>query len=177
VSATTRPGRRAGLAAAGLAAAALLACSTTPRAGAMRLREGDLAPGGSHPGRLALHVEGGGRAEWQVHDAAFEDAVPASLVQAGSFSALVAGGDADYRLDVVLGDLRQPISGLNEPTEMTVLWSLSRVDDEETVWQELVESSGVSHNFFAAWRLRGGAEEAARRNIREALSRLAGADF
>lgn len=158
-----------------LVATLLLAgCSTTPRSKEMRVA---VSLPRTHPHPLLVHVEGGGRADWQVHDYPFQLAVAQSLVSAKAFSSVVKQGDTGYRLDVVLGDLRQPIGGLNEPTQMTVLWSLSSLETGETVWQELVASTGHSTNFFGAWRIRNAAEEAARENIRQAIERLAEADL
>ena len=156
------------------AALALGGCSTTPRASGMRVAELALPRTQPHP--LSVHVEGGGSADYHVHDEAFREALVDSLVAARAFSAVVGEGGA-YRLDAVLGDLRQPVGGLNEPTEMTVLWSVSRGDTGETVWQELVRTTGTSANFFGAWRIRNAAEEAARENIRRALALLAEADL
>lgn len=65
-------------------------------------------------------------------------------------------------------------------TEMTVLWSLSRVDTEETIWQDLVLSSctaTVGDAFVGTTRMRMATEGAARNNIRTALERLAAADL
>jgi hypothetical protein len=161
------------LALAAFAAAALCACSSTPRASAMRIDDGALVTGRTHDARVVVRVEGGGRAAYQIHDAAFEDAVAASLAETKTFTAIVEAPPADYQLDVRLGDLRQPAEGGNAPTQMTVLWSVSRVDTQETVWQELIATDGISHNPIAVLRLRGGVENAARKNIREALARLA----
>jgi hypothetical protein len=141
----------------------------------MRVSKLDLSR--THPYPLTLHVEGGGPAEWHVHDDAFSEAVLDSLVASRAFTAIVERDGADYRLDAVLGDLRQPVGGLNEPTMMTVLWSLSRVDTRETVWQQLVRSTGTSVNFVGAWRIRNAAEEAAQNNIRQALRLLAEAEL
>ena len=153
----------------------LAGCSMTPRASGMRID--DYRAPQPQPHRVVVHVEGGGPAEWHVHDPAFRKALVGSLVDARVFSAIVDAPGGELRLDAVLGDLRQPVGGLNEPTVMTVLWSVSRVDSRETVWQELVETTGHSANFVGAWRIRNAAEEAAQRNIERALALLSEADL
>lgn len=156
-----------------LATGLALGCSSMPRAKAMVARDLELSR--THPASLLVHVEGGGTAQWMVHDEHFQQALVTSLVEARAFSGVVEIGQGEYRLDAVLGDLRQPIGSVNGTTVMTVLWSLSRIDTREVVWQKLVESQGISHNFVAVWRLRGGAEYAARDNIQQALQLLADA--
>jgi hypothetical protein len=146
------------------------ACSSIPKAEAMRA--GDLRVAGTHPASVGVRVSGGQDFEFRISDAAFERALRDSLVESGVFSGVVALGDADYRLDVVLGDGR----GL-EGRELTVLWSLSRVDGRETVWQELVTSEGRSHHFVGVVRARRGLELAARENIRLGIEKLSRADL
>jgi hypothetical protein len=147
---------------------------------AKNMQVDDFSAAAPHAGTLGLNVEGGWALAGQITNEQFAQAVEASLVAAKSFSRLVAIGEAVYRLDVVLGDLRQPPGGFNMTTEMTVLWSLSRVDSRETVWQELVASTytaRVGDAFAGAVRLRVSAEGAARANIRQALELLANADL
>jgi hypothetical protein len=146
------------------------ACSAIPKAEAMRARE--LRAASTHPATVGVRVSGGQEFEFRISDAAFEEALRDSLLESGVFSGVVALGDADYRLDVVLGDGR----GL-EGRELTVLWSLSRVATRETVWQELVTSEGRSHHFVGVVRGRRSLELAARENIRRGIERLSRADL
>jgi len=163
----------------GMALLALLtsACSTTPMAENMQVN--DYRAASQYPETLGLKVEGGWKLPGQISNEEFAKAVEASLVSSRVFSGLVEIERAVYRLDVVVGDLRQPPGGFNMTTEMTVLWSLSRVDSRETVWQQLVTSSHtatVGDAFAGVVRLRKSAEGAARENIREALDRIAHAN-
>ena len=59
----------------------------------------------------------------------------------------------------------------------TVLWSLSRSQTRETVWQEFVTSRGRSYHFVGVTRLCRGLEMAARENIRSGLEKLSQADL
>lgn len=163
----------------GIALLALLtsACSTTPMAENMQVV--DYRAATPYTGTLGLKVDGGWTMQGQITHEAFAKAVETSLVSSKVFSGLVEIESAVYRLDVVLGDLRQPPGGFNMTTEMTVLWSLSRVDSGQTIWQQLVRSSHtatVGEAFAAVVRIRKSAEGAARKNIRQALDLLAQAD-
>jgi hypothetical protein len=166
--------------AAGLILIALLtsACSTVPKAESMQVD--DYTAATTHPETLGLSVEGGWSMPAQISKLEFAKAVETSLVSSKVFSRLVQIEAAVYRLDVVLDDVRQPPGGFNMTTEMTVLWSLSRVDTKETVWQELVQSSytaTVGQAFAGVVRARMSAEGAARNNIRNALEKLALAEL
>lgn len=154
------------------------ACSTVPSARNMQV-EDYMAPS-THEGTVGLQVDGGWNLTGQVTNPEFAEAVESSLVASKVFTRLVQLQDAVYRLDVVVDDLRQPPGGLNMTTEMTVLWSLSRVDTQDTVWQALVASRYTAHvgeAFAGAVRLRKATEGAARDNIRQALKLLANADL
>lgn len=163
---------------AGLVGIAILAaaCSTVPAAKNMQVD--DYAADRSHRAPLGVNVEGGWDLPGQIANEEFLKAVETSLVSSKVFSRIVRIEDAVYRLDVVVGDLRQPPGGFDMTTVMTVLWSLSRVDTQDTVWQQLVESSHtatVGDAFAGVVRLRKSAEGAARKNIRRALELMANA--
>jgi hypothetical protein len=154
------------------------ACSSVPSARNMQVTD-YLAPS-THEGSVGLQVDGGWELTGQITNPEFAKAVESSLVASKVFTRLVQLQDAVYRLDVVVDDLRQPPGGFNMTTEMTVLWSLSRVDTQETVWQALVASrhtADVGEAFAGAVRLRKATEGAARDNIRQALELLANADL
>lgn len=161
---TSRRIARAGLLAVVLALAA--GCSATPKAGAMRVESTGAAR--TQPFTVSVHVSGGQAFDFRVSDAEFEKALVDSLRRSGVFEDVVAPEAADLRLDVVLGDDR----GL-EGRELGVLWSLSRSDTQETLWQELVESKGHSSHFVGVVRTRRSVELAAQENIRKGIERLA----
>lgn len=156
----------------GLFACAWLAagCSAIPKAAAMQAH--DVPITAKQPGSLRVVVSGGQDFEFRISDAAFEQALRDSLVETGMFSRVVQVGDADHRLDVVLGD------GLGlDGRQLTVLWSLSRVDTNATVWQEFVTSRGRSYHFVGVIRGRRSLEMAAQENIRLGLETLSRADL
>lgn len=144
-------------------------CSSIPKAAAMQPE--DLSFATQQPGALLVEVGGGQDYAYRISNAQFEQALRAALVDSGLFAGLVEG-DPDYRLDVVLGDGH----GI-EGRELTLLWSLSRVDNQRTFWQKLITSRGRSYHFVGVTRQRRGLEFAARENIRIALEQLAGLDL
>ena len=140
-------------------------CSSIPQAEAMRAHE--VSIGAKQPASVGVRVSGGQDFEFRISDAEFEEALRDSLAEAGIFSRVVEADAGDYRLDVVLGD------GFGvEGRAITVLWSLSRADTHDTVWQELVTSQGRSHHFVGVVRNRRGLEMAAQENIRLGLEKL-----
>jgi hypothetical protein len=124
-------------------------------------------------------VEGGSdEVQAGISNAEFEQAVRRSLLASGLYSEITES--APYRLDVVLGDIRLPIAGADMTTVMTVLWSLSRSDTRETVWQALIESqytAQAGESLIGVVRVRMATEGAARANIEKALQQLAGAEL
>ena len=79
---------------------------------------------------------------------------------------------------MLLGDERTPVAGTTFSVDMHVLWSVSRIDTQETVWQQLVASEAtatVGDAFNAQNRARVATERAARQNIERAPVALAGA--
>lgn len=158
---------RAGLLACCLAAAG---CSSIPKAAGMRVDAVRVAS--QQPGSLGVRVSGGQDYAFRISDARFEEALRDSLHAAGVFSRIVDPDAGDHRLDVVLGD------GFGvETREITVLWSLSRADTREIVWQELITTRGRSHHFVGVIRGRRGIEMAARENIRVGLEKLSRVDL
>jgi hypothetical protein len=157
-----------------LAVLLLLGCSTVPQATRMQVERRLDRPSA---GALSLHVEGGSDVVMAgISNAEFEAAVRHSLLASGLFSEILES--APYRLDVVLGDIRLPVAGADMTTVMTVLWSLSRNDTRETVWQALIESQHTAQSgeaFAGVVRVRKATEGAARENIEAAIQQLAGA--
>lgn len=140
-------------------------CSSIPQAAAMQPEDVSFVM--KQPASLMVRASGGQEFDFRISDAEFEKALRESLVESGLFSRIADQG-AEYRLDVVLGDG----TGI-EGRELSVLWSLSRGDTQETVWQEIVTTRGRSHHFVGVTRQRRGLEFAARENIRQGLERLA----
>jgi hypothetical protein len=153
-----------------IGAALAAGCTSIPQADAMRAHEVGVAA--KQPASVGVRVSGGQDFGFRISDAAFEAALRDSLADAGMFSRIVAPDAGDFRLDVVLGD-EYGVEG----RAITVLWSLSRTDTRETVWQELVTSQGHSHHFVGVVRGRRSIEMAGQENIRLGLEKLSRVDL
>lgn len=152
--------------------------SVTPKAEIMTAL--GVPPAHRYEHTLAVEVEGGGELPHRIHSDSFEQALVASLVDAEVFSNVVQPDRGDYRLQVILGDLKQPAAGANFSVEMTTLWTLWRGSESLPLWQSLVVSQdtrGVSDAFNAQNRLRLATEMAARANISEGIRLLSAAEI
>jgi hypothetical protein len=169
---------RYGLTVAALALA-LAACSSPAKREAMTPQ--DLLAGKSHP--YSLHVQAGGGSETGAMDtsniadddlkAAIEDAV----IQSKLFKKIVQGKDGDYELSVQVSNLTKPLIGFSFTVEMEAAWSLVKLSDRSVVMRKSVKSSGtasVGDALAAVTRLRMAVEAAARENIRQGLTAVAG---
>jgi hypothetical protein len=123
------------------------------------------------PFGIVVRVSGGQDFAYRISNSEFEQALRDSLHDSGLLPRIVEGAP-EYRLDVVLGDGH----GI-EGRELTVLWSLSRADTQQTLWQKLITSRGRSHHFVGVTRQRRGLEYAAQENIRLGLEQLARVDW
>lgn len=130
-------------------------------------------------GSVGVNVTGGRETEAiglpQVSNAAFQEAVVASLKSAGSFSTVAEGPGGDFRLSIQIFRMQGPVAGLKMTSNMEAGWTLMRAATNAVVWQEAIESeytATVNDAFSGAERARISAEGAARENIRKALARL-----
>jgi hypothetical protein len=105
--------------------------------------------------------------------AAIEDAV----IQSKLFKKIVQGKDGDYELSVQVSNLTKPLIGFSFTVEMEAAWSLVKLSDRSVVMRKSVKSSGtasVGDALAAVTRLRMAVEAAARENIRQGLTAVAG---
>jgi hypothetical protein len=134
-----------------------------------------------HAGDVKLDVVGGGGPSFRISDEDFGRAVRDALTASQVFTGgVVDREDAAYRLQAILGDLKQPSAGSNFTAEMHVLWTLWRGGDPVPVWQSLVRSSdtrGMSDALVATMRLQMATDMAARENIAQAIRQLSAANF
>ena len=130
---------------------------------------------------VLLYVAGGGVDDGiTLPNEPFKQAVKASILKANLFSAVIEKGKSDYRLDIFLGDSKQTFFGMNMETIIEVVWNLSSVETEKTIWQEVVTSSHIatgSDAFSGATRFRISAEKAAQKNIKKGIELLSKAQI
>ena len=157
-----------------LVAAGSSGCATMePMAKAMTPSSTPVAT--TRPATVFLAVRGGGE-QWRISDKEFQKAVASALTSSRLFQSLTPQTSADYRLDVVLGSVRQPLAGGDFTAEVETIWNLYSLSARKTVWQEVVTTSftaTTSDAFNATNRLRIATEGAARENIQQGVAKLA----
>jgi hypothetical protein len=110
----------------------------------------------------------------QISDAAFAQALIASIEKTKVFSAVVQGAGANYTLSVGIVGLEQPSFGLSFTVKMETAWSLKRADGS-IAWQEVIKAENTattSDAFAGVERLRIANEGAARKSIEAGLAKL-----
>lgn len=115
----------------------------------------------------------------QISDAAFTDALIASIEKTKVFSSVIKGAGADYLLTVSIVNMDQPSFGFSFTVKMETAWSLKKADGS-VVWQELVKAehtATTSDAFAGVERLRLANEGAARKSIEAGLTKIAALKF
>ena len=152
----------------------LTGCSSIPKSKNMIAER--LVIEKKHGKSVHLNVVGGGESEtFFVSNIEFQKAVKASIAKSDLFSAVTEEQKSDYRLDIFLGDLKQTFIGMNMETIMEVVWNLSDVKTQKTIWQSIVTTSYTATTkdaFSGAERFKIATEKAARKNIEKGLERM-----
>jgi hypothetical protein len=129
----------------------------------------------THPVPIFVTVRGGGE-QWRISNKEFQKAVETALKNSQLVQSLAPQSSADYRLDVVLGSVRQPLAGGDFTTDVETIWNLFSLRSGRTVWQKVVTTSFTATTgdaFNATNRLRIATEGAARENIQRGVAELA----
>jgi len=133
----------------------------------------------SHPHAVAVTVSGGHRTNpmWtsQVSNEDFRRALESSLTKHHVFSRVVQGGNCEYRLDVTLLRLKQPLAGFDMTVTAEVTWKLTDVRSSRVVWQETTTDAykaTVSDAFVGVTRLKLANEGAIRESIKTGIERI-----
>ena len=132
-----------------------------------------------HPQSVSVAVTGGKETDSagtpQITDAAFRDALVASIRDSQVFSGVIEGKGGDYLLTVTLFGMQQPIFGLSLTVTLEAGWTLQRASGGAPVWQESIKSvhtATTSDSFAAVTRLRLATEGAAKKNIEQGLAKI-----
>lgn len=110
----------------------------------------------------------------QISDAAFAQALIASIEKTKVFSAVVQGAGANYMLSVATVSVDQPSFGLSFTVKMETAWTLKKADGS-IAWQEVIKAENTattSDAFVGVERLRLATEGAARKSIEAGLARI-----
>jgi hypothetical protein len=165
---------------AALTALAVLSggCATASKPAAMAVA----APTGivnTHAASVSLSVAGGKETSSagasQISNADFAEAIRASIEASRVFAQVLGTDAADYRLDVMIVRLSQPMFGFDMKVDLEANWTLSRHRDGKVLWQKPIATTYTATTkdaFAGVTRLRLANEGAARANIEEALRQI-----
>lgn len=116
----------------------------------------------------------------QISDAAFRDALIASIKSSQVFSGVIEGKGGSYLLTVSLFSMDQPIFGFDLTVTLEAGWTLQRASGGAPVWQESIKSvhtATMGDSFAAVTRLRLATEGAAKKNIERGLAKISQLDL
>jgi hypothetical protein len=140
--------------------------------------------GRKHAGSVAIDVTGGSETKSsgasQISDTDLAAAIKASIEKSGVFEKVLGASAADYKLDVGIVRVQQPIAGFNMTVNLEVNWTLTRRSDGSVVWQRAEVSTytaTMGDAFAGVARLRMATEGAARLNIEQALGEIGKLDI
>jgi hypothetical protein len=146
----------------------------------------DMTPAGAqfdrkHSVTVSVEVAGGTDGEYMMSapNSAIQEAVVSAIRDSGLFQ-VAESESADYRFDVVLSRYNFPIVGFDVSVGVEMVWNLSSISEQKTVWQSLIETSasgGTEVAFNAQTRSALLAGQAIKDNIVEALAQLSAAEF
>ncbi len=132
-----------------------------------------------HPRSVNVSVEGGKKTNpmiaSQISNKAFMQALQSSIEKSEVFTAVISGNSADYRLDVEVFEISQPLMGFNMTVSLETLWKLTRHDDNTVIWKKSITESytaTVGQAFAGVKRLRLANEGAAAANIRAGIEKI-----
>lgn len=151
-------------------------CASPARSGAMVPGTFDLAA--RHDASVSVGGEGGQETDpmWtsEISTREFVRAIESSLRNSGKFSTVIEGGPGDYRLQVNLASVDQPLFGFSFTVRISTRWILSDATDK-VVFDDFIRSEHTTTTKEAlagVTRLRLATEGAARENIRLGIERL-----
>lgn len=111
----------------------------------------------------------------QISNADFAAAIRQSITESKLFATLADALPTDYRLDVMIVHVQQPMWGGSFTVTLECSWRLTHVPDTKVVWEKSVTSSGTANmgdSLVGVKRLRLATETAARNNITDALQQI-----
>lgn len=161
----------------GLAFLIVLGCTSGPiKSQAIIPESYDIA--NKQPFTVSLHVDGGREFSPlkipQISNEALMDALHKAIISSNLFDGIVKSGE-DYKLDLYIFKVSQPIAGSVMTVRVEIGWTLTRKASMEIVWQQSIltsDTSSSSEKFNVDSRLRLATERAAKKNIREGIRQI-----
>jgi hypothetical protein len=155
----------------------LTGCATASQPAAMAATA--IVPRHRSSGSVMVEVAGGSETTAttgpNISNTDFATAIRRSITESRLFAAVAGATPADYRLDVLIARVQQPMFGAAFSVSMECTWRLTHETDQEVVWEKAITSSftGKWNDAFAGvTRLRMATEGAARNNISDAILQM-----
>jgi hypothetical protein len=134
-----------------------------------------------NPQAVSIHVGGGSETSSmgasQIANVDFARAILQAVTESGIFAKADLADGGDYRLDVQIARLQQPMFGGSFTVVLETTWRLSKQSDHSVVWEKPVTSSftaTMGDALVGVTRLRLATEGAARNNITDAITQIGG---
>ena len=161
---------------------ALASCASPANPTAMVPRDASVRK--KHSATVKVAVAGGHNTNplWtsQVSNDDFKQALETSLTQYGVFSRVIQDSGANYRLDVSLIRLKQPMVGFDMTVTAEVSWKLTDARSGRVLWQQTTTSpytAKVGDEFLGVRRLQLANEGAIRQSIKTGIEHIAALSF
>ena len=116
----------------------------------------------------------------QVSNEDFKQALETSLTRYGVFSRVIQDGSANYRLDVSLVRLKQPMVGFDMTVTAEVAWKLTDARSGRVLWQQTTTTpftATVGDAFMGVQRLGLANEGAIRQSIKTGIEHISALSF
>lgn len=156
------------------AMAFMAGCATPAKVANMVPQDYSLAA--KHPQSVHVDIYGGEETNpmlaSKISDHDFKDALVLAIQKSKAFSSVVEIDGADYRLEVSIANLSQPMAGIDMTVTLSSFWKLTKVGATEPVWDDTVYSTYTAKfgdALVGITRLRLATEGAGRENIKEGL--------
>ena len=109
----------------------------------------------------------------KISDVDFQAALEEAILFSGVFSDIIAIDQAEYHLEVIIINLKQPIAGFDMTVSLRAQWKLTKLSSSQVIYQDVIASeftATVIDKFYGVERLRVANEGAARNNIEKGIS-------
>ena len=131
-----------------------------------------------HSSAVSLHVDGGREFSPlkipQISNEVLMETLHQAIIVSDLFDEILKSGE-DYKLDLYIFKVSQPIAGSKMTVRVEIGWTLTRTASMEIVWQESILTSDTASSdeeFNANNRIRLATERAAKKNIREGIRQI-----
>jgi hypothetical protein len=132
-----------------------------------------------NPQSVAIHVGGGSATSSmgasQIANEDFARAIQQAVIESGVFAKADIANPSDYRLDVQIARLQQPLFGASFNVVLETTWRLAKQSDQSVVWEKSVTSNftaTMGDALAGVTRLRLATEGAVRNNISDAITQI-----